>query len=148
VRRRNKLSLDPELEEVFKWFFAGKIKAKCGSLEKVSLSLFYRQVKPNVAKEYPALKVSCKGKNFVIHVSQDVMSSISSLRIAYRLKTLTENLKEITFQLQRLNLRMEEEVVKEAYKLLTVYEELNNEIDRVKRFLEDAKKKGLLIKIE
>ena len=133
-----KLSLDPETEEVLKWVFRGKIKPRCGSLEKAHLSLFYRPVKPGYAREYPALKVSCHGKSFVIHVSQSVMNDLPYLRRAYRLKKLTENSEEVLRKLRSLDLSMQDDILEQAVKLYKVLKELEIEKERIERFLMDA----------
>jgi len=141
-----KLSLDPETEEVLKWVFRGKIKPRCGSLEKAHLSLFYRYrpVKPGYAREYPALKVSCHGKSFVIHVSQSVMSDLPYLRRAYRLKKLTENLEEVLRKLRSLDLSVQDDVLEQATRLYKVLKELETEKKRVERLLRDALKSQTL----
>ena len=141
---RKSLLWDPEILEVLRWYFRDKIKSRCPDWKKAGLTLFYRQVKPTVAKEYPALRVSCGKTRFVIHLAQAIMDSLPYLRMAYRLKNLREKLEEVVFGLQRIDLKTSPEVAEEALKLLEVYNDLTGEMERVKKFLKEAEKKGLL----
>ena len=127
-----------------RWYFRGKIKSRCPDWEKAGLTLFYRQVKPTVAKEYPALRVSCGKTRFVIHISQAIMDSLPYLRMAYRLKKLREKLEKVVLELKGIDLKASPEVAEEALKLLEVYNELTKEMKRVKKFLQEAEEKGLL----